>query len=114
MMELVDVGDSKSPGSDAVPVRVRPGARRTKPAILLNVLLQFKTSQRPICDKTAGYNLKLPKKHFKNMKMFCGDFYICYRLFSFTPCLHLLKVKHPMNDESTLCDAGCFFEEEMT
>ena len=28
-MELVDVGDSKSPGSDAVPVRVRPGARRT-------------------------------------------------------------------------------------
>ena len=26
VMELVDVGDSKSPGSDAVPVRVRPGA----------------------------------------------------------------------------------------
>ena len=25
-MELVDVGDSKSPGSDTVPVRVRPGA----------------------------------------------------------------------------------------
>ena len=27
----------------------------------------------------------------------------------FTPRLHLLKVSYPMNDESTLCDAGCFF-----
>ena len=32
----------------------------------------------------------------------------------FTPHLHLLKVNYPMNDESTLCDAGCFFEEEIT
>jgi len=24
--------------------------------------------------------------------------------------LHLLKVDYPMNDESTLRDAGCFFE----
>ena len=29
-MELVDVGDSKSPGGDTVPVRVRPGARNEK------------------------------------------------------------------------------------
>lgn len=28
----------------------------------------------------------------------------------FTPRLHLLKVDYPMNDESTLRDAGCFFE----
>jgi len=27
----------------------------------------------------------------------------------FTPRLHLLKVDYPMNDDSTLCDAGCFF-----
>lgn len=27
----------------------------------------------------------------------------------FTPRLHLLKVGYPMNDESTLRDAGCFF-----
>ena len=27
----------------------------------------------------------------------------------FTLRLHLLKVNYPMNDESTLCDAGCFF-----
>ena len=27
----------------------------------------------------------------------------------FTPRLHLLKVSYPMNDESTLRDAGCFF-----
>ena len=27
----------------------------------------------------------------------------------FTPRLHLLKVNHPMNDESTLRDVGCFF-----
>ncbi|MBP3749777.1 MAG: hypothetical protein J6I35_09600 [Ruminobacter sp.] len=27
----------------------------------------------------------------------------------FTPRLHLLKVNYPMNDESTLLDAGCFF-----
>ena len=27
----------------------------------------------------------------------------------FTPRLHLLKVNYPMNDESTLCDAGGFF-----
>ena len=26
----------------------------------------------------------------------------------FTPRLHLLKVNCPRNDESTLCDAGCF------
>jgi len=26
----------------------------------------------------------------------------------FTPRLHLLKVNYPMNDESTLWDAGCF------
>ena len=26
-----------------------------------------------------------------------------------TPRLHLLKVNYPMNDESTLRDAGCFF-----
>jgi len=26
----------------------------------------------------------------------------------FTPRLHLLKVDYPMNDESTLRDAGCF------
>ena len=29
----------------------------------------------------------------------------------FTPRLHLLKVNYPMNDESTLRDAGCFFEQ---
>ncbi len=28
----------------------------------------------------------------------------------FIPRLHLLKVDYPMNDESTLRDAGCFFE----
>lgn len=28
----------------------------------------------------------------------------------FTPRLHLLNVDYPMNDESTLRDAGCFFE----
>ena len=28
----------------------------------------------------------------------------------FTPRLHLLKVNHPMTDESTLRDAGCFFD----
>ena len=27
----------------------------------------------------------------------------------FTPRLHLLKVDYPIMDESTLCDAGCFF-----
>ena len=26
-----------------------------------------------------------------------------------TPRLHLLKVSYPMNDESTLRDAGCFY-----
>ena len=26
-----------------------------------------------------------------------------------TPCLHLLKVDYPINDESTLRYAGCFF-----
>lgn len=35
-MELVDVGDSKSPGSDAVPVRVRPGALEPNPRFGLN------------------------------------------------------------------------------
>ena len=30
----------------------------------------------------------------------------------FTPRLHLLKVNYPMNDESTLCDAGCFFNRK--
>lgn len=28
---------------------------------------------------------------------------------SLLPKLHLLKVNYPMNDESTLRDAGCFF-----
>ena len=27
----------------------------------------------------------------------------------FAPCLHLLKVNYPMNDESTLRDVECFF-----
>ena len=35
-MELVDVGDSKSPGSDAVPVRVRPGALEPNPRFGFN------------------------------------------------------------------------------
>lgn len=34
-MELVDVGDSKSPGSDTVSVRVRPEALRDDSTFLL-------------------------------------------------------------------------------
>lgn len=50
VMELVDVGDSKSPGSDTVPVRVRPWAPcNTKPNLvqrfgfLFTILKQYHT-----------------------------------------------------------------------
>ena len=46
-MELVDVGDSKSPGGDTVPVRVRPPAPELQPAIRDGLPAAFYFADQP-------------------------------------------------------------------
>ena len=71
------------------------------------ILLQDETDENGMCinafgDDMLGQKISVERKalkirHFEDLSN------------GFTPRLHLLKVSYPMNDESALRDAGCFF-----
>ncbi len=59
-MELVDVGDSKSPGSDAVPVRVRPGAPyMQKAAVSADAVFFHAGFSLHFCVDTASESVRI-------------------------------------------------------
>ncbi len=79
MMELVDVGDSKSPGSDAVPVRVRPGALEPNPRFGLN-----RGDARVFCW-IRGQFVENSRCIFED---FPSDIVFEYRFLPISPCDH--------------------------